>query len=424
MFKSAVRSECPLEVFHKNCGQNGPILGNSCAVFLTKFMCYLAHSYKEKISKEKPESDPTNFDPQIFDQVLNESLQIYSEEDKNEHGRLVEIKGLLSKISEETKLNDFTKKAEEQFKKINGTCPSEKELDKFLEDYQYYQEWRQFFTADSDIPIRLDLLPRIRKNLADKKGILETKEDYRKLDSMLEILQNNLDDYTATTFLNTKSSIAQKTEYNQKYKNQMKSMQKLKRISSEAENGEYKYKILGREVNLLYKMDNNDLISEYFYNVNLIICDLFAKLKIKRFSDLSDQDITDKNAFAELNKYVPGYKEIFNYERLGVDYDQNEIKKNLIEIRTNSNSFGIDLAIILSILRRNSIFEIKQNEKELEKDLKLKNQFLLELKKENDITCMALLARYDSKLLESAILSIAAEKELKLTNTNKDVIIL
>jgi len=50
MFESAVVSTSTLTVHAKGSQQNGPILGNGCALFLAKFMACLIRLYDEKCS--------------------------------------------------------------------------------------------------------------------------------------------------------------------------------------------------------------------------------------------------------------------------------------------------------------------------------------------------------------------------------------
>ena len=199
MLYSAVKKQCPLEVFAKGCGQNGPVLGMSCALFLANCMGYLAFIYDQKVKHRK--KNPYDFQAEIYDESIKQMLDKFSEEDADAHGRLIEIKKYLLGIDdrileldadyiEKFNLNDF-----KVFKVMDsGTITGSKEarLEQFRKDYLYYGEWEQDMYSIDVYLIKTDRLPVLRRELHKKKGYLEKKSDYEVLEQFFVELDQKL----------------------------------------------------------------------------------------------------------------------------------------------------------------------------------------------------------------------------------------
>ena len=52
MFTGAVVPDADLMTFAHGSQQNGPLMGNSCAIFITKFICNLSKEYEERCRKK------------------------------------------------------------------------------------------------------------------------------------------------------------------------------------------------------------------------------------------------------------------------------------------------------------------------------------------------------------------------------------
>ncbi|CAF3519848.1 unnamed protein product [Rotaria sp. Silwood1] len=92
-FISSVEKDSDLVAIHDNCQQNGAILGMGCASFLADFVTYLCCLYQENCSKMK--LDSSNFHPIAYKISLETCLQKFVDEDRDAHGRLIEMKDLL-----------------------------------------------------------------------------------------------------------------------------------------------------------------------------------------------------------------------------------------------------------------------------------------------------------------------------------------
>lgn len=171
---SGVKRQCPLEVFAKNCGQNGPILGMSCALFLARFMTHLAYQYEQEIEERNLKKDV--FDSQVYHNVLKQIVEEYCEEDANSHGRLIEIKkicmdfegarlGLDEETNQKFNLNDVRvyQNKTQQIDKVG--------LKLMRDKYSYYSDWEKLFIEEDATKITQEILPKIRSELLQKKGI-------------------------------------------------------------------------------------------------------------------------------------------------------------------------------------------------------------------------------------------------------------
>lgn len=170
---SGVKRSCPLEVFAKNCGQNGPILGMSCALFLAKFMSHLSFKYEENM--KTAEKNPKEFDENIYQTTLIEMLDIYSEEDADNHGRLVELKKLCLDVNNAEQI-EITEEDEKKFMlndyrvyKQRTDLEDKEGLEEMRERFVYYSDWEQLFYEENTTNIHKNLLPKIEKELLMKK---------------------------------------------------------------------------------------------------------------------------------------------------------------------------------------------------------------------------------------------------------------
>mmetsp|Transcript_16452 Transcript_16452/g.15770 ORF Transcript_16452/g.15770 Transcript_16452/m.15770 type:complete len:95 (+) Transcript_16452:342-626(+) len=93
MFESGVANDSKLAVYHNNSCQNGPILGNSCALFLARFLTTMLCRYKKACLGSMLDSN--EFHLECYEEALMKTLLGMSLEDVNEHGRLLTIKDRL-----------------------------------------------------------------------------------------------------------------------------------------------------------------------------------------------------------------------------------------------------------------------------------------------------------------------------------------
>lgn len=86
MFETAVNGESDISVVHGGSQQNGPVLGNGCAIFLAKFLAKLVLTYNSICE------DPSEFCSKSYKAALIKTLCNVSVEDMREHGRLLTLK--------------------------------------------------------------------------------------------------------------------------------------------------------------------------------------------------------------------------------------------------------------------------------------------------------------------------------------------
>mmetsp|Transcript_120178 Transcript_120178/g.218416 ORF Transcript_120178/g.218416 Transcript_120178/m.218416 type:complete len:828 (+) Transcript_120178:97-2580(+) len=96
MFASGVLEASKYQVYAKDCQQNGPILGLSCAEFLGDFYCRIVQHYHEECMKMN--CNILNNNPECIEKALLNGLEEMCKSDVNEHGRLLEIKRDLDQL--------------------------------------------------------------------------------------------------------------------------------------------------------------------------------------------------------------------------------------------------------------------------------------------------------------------------------------
>lgn len=193
---SGVKRSCPLEVFAKNCGQNGPILGMSCALFLAKFMAHLSAKYQQIIEEEEKNLD--EFDAEVYQKCIIEMLTIYAEEDADNHGRLIELKKLCLDVNnaenielEEEDEKKFTLNDLRVYKEKTGEEDKEG-LDEMRQKFVYYSDWENLFFEENTTKIHEELLPKIEKEILMKKGIFPNLHSYDILETHFDIIRRQL----------------------------------------------------------------------------------------------------------------------------------------------------------------------------------------------------------------------------------------
>ena len=87
MFETAVKKDSELAVVAHGGQQNGAILGNGCAMFLTKFMAKLIARYNTLCVENSLK--PEVLDKPTYKIALEETLIDLSVEDMKENGRLL-----------------------------------------------------------------------------------------------------------------------------------------------------------------------------------------------------------------------------------------------------------------------------------------------------------------------------------------------
>ena len=103
MYESAVRANSKLRVDHGTTStgapnmQNGPLLGNGCAKFLTQVIAHLVMEYNQLCTLAM--KDSCDFCQDIYRDTLDNVLPQWSEDDKNEHGRLIVMRDVLTHLT-------------------------------------------------------------------------------------------------------------------------------------------------------------------------------------------------------------------------------------------------------------------------------------------------------------------------------------
>lgn len=95
MFETAILSETESSVVAGGSQQNGPILGNGCAIFLAKFLCTIILTYQELCQNQE---NPSELSKTILKEALSNTLTELALEDVNEHGRLLTMKQQLLEL--------------------------------------------------------------------------------------------------------------------------------------------------------------------------------------------------------------------------------------------------------------------------------------------------------------------------------------
>ena len=100
MFECGVVSDSELAIEAHGSQQNGAILGNGCAIFLSKFTARLIMCYNEKAEVAGIDKDGA-IDNDTYKKSLTQVLQSCCKEDVQEHGRLLALKDTLTSLTEE-----------------------------------------------------------------------------------------------------------------------------------------------------------------------------------------------------------------------------------------------------------------------------------------------------------------------------------
>jgi hypothetical protein len=213
----------------------------SCALFLAKFMTHLAASY-EKLMMEA-EKRVEEFDSKIYHDCLVEMLDLYSEEDADEHGRLVEIKKMCLNFDEnhpvqmeEEEKKKWTSNDVRVFEHITKEMEGEKTpemFEKMRSKYLYYSSWEKLFVEEDTTLIHRELLPSIRKELLTKKGIFQDPHQYDVLESHIEILIRQLQEYEELD--KTYDRKLSKRKLREMERKQMEEIKRKKRAEKEKE---------------------------------------------------------------------------------------------------------------------------------------------------------------------------------------------
>ena len=233
---SGVKRTCPLEVFAKNCGQNGPILGQSCALFLANFMTHLAARYDEKCQENF--KDPSEFDPMTYQEVLIELVELHSEEDAIHHGRLVEIQEMCMGIAErDNHFIDLNEETNVKFTLNDMRVYQEKTgkddvegMTKMRGKYLFYNDWEKLFFEEDASKI-LELIPKIKNQLLTKKNLFSEPQYYDLLEAHFDLIEKQLKQYEE--FDKTYTKKISKRQLIEKERRQMESFKKNKKKEKE-----------------------------------------------------------------------------------------------------------------------------------------------------------------------------------------------
>lgn len=107
MFDSGVK-DGDVAVHHGGSQQNGPVLGNGCAIFLAKFLAKLCLTYNETC-QQKGIDHNVGMDKACYRKALEKTLKKAALEDLNEHGRLLALKDhLLSLVDRSQRVSITT----------------------------------------------------------------------------------------------------------------------------------------------------------------------------------------------------------------------------------------------------------------------------------------------------------------------------
>ena len=133
-FFSSINEDSDLVATHDNCQQNGPILGMSCGCFLADFITHLSCTYQRYCVEEF--LDTHNFYPKVYERSLEECLKMFVDEDRDAHGRLLEMRHILLNIggehevkSEHLELYFYAKDIEVYRGRLNETIALSQQAD-------------------------------------------------------------------------------------------------------------------------------------------------------------------------------------------------------------------------------------------------------------------------------------------------------
>ena len=312
MFYSGVKKECPLEVFHANCGQNGPILGMGCGLFLARFMANLAFLYKDMCTTQN--FGETDFVPHVYHEALLQCLKAFSREDADQHGRLKELQKMLCEIDDRVAAMDSEDEdqwdlhaAEEYKKSMSRKHSNTTELETFTEEYRYYSNWTTLFGETHPEKIEKRIMPTIKSALLNKKGIFDNDGCYKLVDVYFDKISKLLfsrrgtetEDSKMTDINNPNLSINKKNAYNDMdlSNNNMDMIKKeidqnhKYRDSNNLQESQFldnkpdMIEVKGERYGLNFDITPNQKLVEYFLKMKKSLRSLFV------CSILSDQDL-------------------------------------------------------------------------------------------------------------------------------------
>lgn len=425
MFYSGVKNECPLEVFHNNCGQNGPILGMGCALFLVRFQANLAYVYKDMCETKNFKDD--DFVPDIYREALLTCLKAYSREDSNEHGRLKELQKLLVGIDDRVKAFDVDENESweqnnyDQYKKTYKKQPSStEELENFTGEYKYYSNWKTLFQETNQEKIEKRILPTLKSALMNKKGIFNGEQDYKSIGAYIDKISQLLSTRRGTSDTlsdmysndNKKSSeivgnsgmLHQNTNKGSKFGSYI---QNAKSIPTKF--GVY---------NMSFDFEDNEKLQEYFQKMKKSLRSLFVGSTLSDSEYLQFNQDNLQESLTMLCVMIPTFGQIV--KNAGIDIsntNEQALKKKfekISEMASNYDNLPDNMAKILTMIKREDIIKMQEPFDEATKAI-IGKTFLEKVENKN-LSEPQIQAIRDTKLIEAIVLRLTEKNEVNIAN--------
>ncbi|CAF1108322.1 unnamed protein product [Rotaria sordida] len=404
-FLSSIKKDCDLVAIHDNCQQNGAILGMGCACFLADFATYLCCLYQENCFKMK--LDSSNFHPNVYEISLETCLQKFVDEDRDAHGRLIEIKDLLLNLSgkDEVKYeiyqpyfyakdievlrgekqnittNFYKKISDEEFISIlekRDDCRTYQHIENYFNDNSSNVKQCLFFLKSEPWKIIRDIL--MSKNGIFRDPILARRWLTMTFDVFEQQLQSSISMSSKTT------SIATVTN-----------------VSNDIETLERNYDLL-----------KNEKLMEYFTQVQRSLQSLFQSAVIADADIFAIQQSDFNRSIQVIADLVPEAKTILqSISNIIVSISQKGIKKKLDELCNLCVRFPCLpelLARKITIMKRDFIMNLKDNNT-IGLCSKL-DRIIIANNRTKDWSIQQRLALRDTKVLEACCIQLICKEDI------------
>lgn len=404
-FISSVTKDSDLVAHHDNCQQNGPILGMGCACFLADFVTCLCRLYQENCSKMK--LDSSNFHPNAYEASLETCLQTFVDEDRDAHGRLIEMKDHLLSLGGQKEIKHelfqpyfYAKdiailRAQKQDSAENLYRPmSSKEFKTILEkrnNDRTYQHLENYFDDDRlNVEQGLSFLKSepwkiIRENLLKKNGIFKDLTLARRwLNITFDLFEEQLQLSTPTSSIVLSSSA-------------------ISNVSYDAEKLERDYDLLRNEKLMEYFTQIQRGLQSLFHSAIIADADIFAF----RTPDLSKNIQNIADLVPEAKTILQGISNIIT------TITQRGIEKKLDELCNLSVRFPCLPELVskkVTIMKRDYIMNLKDND-----DIGLCNRLDTIVKTNNrskNWSIQQRLAARDTKILEACCVQLICQDDI------------
>lgn len=337
-------------------------------------MAHFSYYYKSKIHSKISKHF---LDGEIYKETLKKMLDLYSEEDANNHGRLIELKDLflnlddqVPEISEDEKmkfcLNDlrcFKKLAEKE----------KEEFEDYRKNFRYYQNWEKLYYEQNDMRIQLEILPKIRDEILNKKGIFESEGHYKLLEENFLIFEKKLNGVESSlkgsqfsgsslgSFQYSKTHPLKflQFEYGQgnQEKNRIKSAQNFYNYE------EKKFFFNGVIYYYDYNFSENWKLREYYHKLERDMRSFFIHSNFSNEKYFFPKKISKIEKFKKLCLNFPSIRDIITEYKLDIYHLEEEnfekALENISKISDKFSDFPSSLAKAFVVTRRDYIMNLE-----------------------------------------------------------------